>query len=575
MRPLAILLSCLILTSLCITPNAGANPPADGTTHTVTSTESWTGLQTMEGNVVVADGAVLTVNGDISISEGSNINVEQGGTLVVEGSLMAENLNSGVYLEVYNGTELKPHFPNLYDTGTLVVNFQKDYFTSMFVNVTVGDTTLMWEGEESLSFSDVIFDDTEINVNFSGFWQFPLWVESIQSYDSNGVISTIIAEDLNYTNATLVTEKGDASFTININGTMVSNGGELSGAQINCHASCTFENSSLIWSAPINAFTDSTLSMKTSEINGSRTFEDIIAHDSATILYETSSMVGTGGHTDKWIRLLSSRIISTNLKDAPTSVHFEGLGYNGENGDTLLDENGQIDLGVHNNPQVSKYRRMVEWEDSTGTYFEEDAFVLITLNGGAITWSGDYSALLDPAPRSSTHDVTIPLPYVVIDSVAPEDTQGTANKGLGVMVSVSNSGTANVTSNIQCFEGTDLADVTTLTVSLEPGESKKIPTTWYANQSGAKTLNCKALVPSSFKSLATDLGQTVGTESTEVSFKEPEDSEDLPLILYSIIIMVFVGGAVLFTRMSANQQEDLTSPSAPDEDKDYDMVDIE
>ena len=98
---------------------------------------------------------------------------------------------------------------------------------------------------------------------------------------------------------------------------------------------------------------------------------------------------------------------------------------------------------------------MVEWVDSTGTYFEEDAFVLITLNGGAITWSGDYSALLDPAPKSPTHDVAIPLPYVVIDSVVPEDTQGTANRGLGVMVSVSNSGAANVTSNIQCFEGTD------------------------------------------------------------------------------------------------------------------------
>ena len=88
-------------------------------------------------------------------------------------------------------------------------------------------------------------------------------------------------------------------------------------------------------------------------------------------------------------------------------------------------------------------------------------------------------------------------------------------------------------------------------------------------------MNCKALVPTSFKSLAADLGQTVGTESTEVSFKEPEDSEDMPLILYSIIILVFVGGAVLFTRMSANQQENLTNPSEPDEDKDYDIVDIE
>ena len=83
-------------------------------------------------------------------------------------------------------------------------------------------------------------------------------------------------------------------------------------------------------------------------------------------------------------------------------------------------------------------------------------------------------------------------------------------------------------------------------------------------------MNCKALVPSSFKSLATDLGQTVGTESTEVSFKEPEDSEDLPLILYSIIIIVFVGGAVLFTKMSANRLKD----EIVHDEKDYESDEI-
>ena len=83
-------------------------------------------------------------------------------------------------------------------------------------------------------------------------------------------------------------------------------------------------------------------------------------------------------------------------------------------------------------------------------------------------------------------------------------------------------------------------------------------------------MNCKALVPSSFKSLAADLGQTVGTESTEVSFKEPEDSEDMPLILYSIIILVFVGGAVLFTRMSANRMDE----EIVHEEKDYENADI-
>ena len=199
-------------------------------------------------------------------------------------------------------------------------------------------------------------------------------------------------------------------------------------------------------------------------------------------------MIGTGGHTDKWIRLLSSRIITTNLKDAPTSVHFEGLGYNGENGDVLLDENGQVNLGIHNNPEVSKYRRMVEWVDSSGTYDEEDAFILITLNGGIITWSGDYSTLLDPAPRSSTYQVSIPLPFVVVDSVAPEDSKGTANKGLGVMISVSNSGNANVTSNIQCFEGTDLADV----IYKSDGFSETFENTYKTDEEKLKAMEASA-----------------------------------------------------------------------------------
>ena len=50
--------------------------------------------------------------------------------------------------------------------------------------------------------------------------------------------------------------------------------------------------------------------------------------------FDADSMVGTGGPTDMWIRLLSQRVITTNLKDAPTSVHFEGLGYQGSNGDS-------------------------------------------------------------------------------------------------------------------------------------------------------------------------------------------------------------------------------------------------
>ena len=220
--------------------------------------------------------------------------------------------------------------------------------------------------------------------------------------------------------------------------------------------------------------------METSTINGSRTYEDIIVHDTATINFDANSVVGTGGPTDMWIRLLSQRMITTNLKDAPASVHFEGLGYQGSSGDLMLDSNGAIDLGQNTNPTVSKYLRMTEWVDSSGTLHQESGMIMITLNGGNSVWNGDYSITLDPAPTTPTHAANIALPYVEIDKIVPEDTQGTVDKGLGVMLTVTNSGTVPVSTNIRCYEGVDEADMATMYVSLDAGQSKDIPAVWYA-----------------------------------------------------------------------------------------------
>ena len=141
-----------------------------------------------------------------------------------------------------------------------------------------------------------------------------------------------------------------------------------------------------------------------------------------------------------WIRLLSKRVIETNLKDAPASVHFEGLGYLASNGDLMLNEHGAIDLGENNNPTVSKYLRMTEWVDSSGTLNQETGMIMITLNGGTSVWNGDYSVTLDPAPTTPSFTANIALPFVVIDEVKPEDSQGTVDKGLGVMLTVTNTG---------------------------------------------------------------------------------------------------------------------------------------
>ena len=567
MRASIALVALMMTATVLLIPTSIAEAQNDGSTQTITSSEVWTSDATLDGDVVVGSGGVLTIDSNIDVATDSTITIEQGGNLILNGQLNALDSNNEVYMEVYQNTILEPYFSGLIDSGTLRVNMAKEYFTSMEVYVIAAGENLTWTGQSYLDFT-VNFDDASVTVGFEGFWQFPVWVDSIQAFDSNGAIYTLDADEWNHNNGVLKTEEGQASFSIDIQGDLTSNGGTISDADIICSGSCTFANSTLSWSSPINVNDGAIIAMETSTMNGSRTYEDIIVHDTATIDFDTDSMSGTGGPTDMWIRLLSQRVITTNLKDAPASVHYEGLGYQASNGDLMLDANGAIDLGQNNNPTVSKYLRMTEWVDSAGVLHQESGMIMITLNGGTSVWNGDYSVTLNPAPTTPTYAANIALPYVQIDKVAPEDTQGTVDKGLGVMLTVTNSGTVDVATNIRCYEGVDEADMATMFVSLDAGQTKDIPAVWYANASGAKSLNCKASIPLFFNSLADDLTSASGTDSELVSFKEAEDREDAPIILYSAIVIVIIVATVIYTRATAKKM-------ATAEEKDYETEDIE
>ncbi len=561
----ALVILTMILAGL-YTPATAAEAHDDGSSRTIDSSQTWSNDGTLNGKVTIIDGGVLTIDGSIDVEAGSEITVESGGSLLLNGDLNAAESTNEVYMEVYQNTFLEPYFEGLIDSGTMRINMAKEFFTSMEVHINVTGTNITWNGDNYVDFA-VEFDDAPTNVNFSGFWQFPVWIDSIQAFDSNGAIYTLDADEWNHNNGVLKTEEGEPSFSITVAGEFSSSGGTISGADISCLGSCSITNSTLLWSAPINVYDNAQLTAETSIINGSRSYEDIIVHDSATIVYNTETMTGTGGPTDMWIRLLSQRIIETNLKDAPASVHFEGLGYLASNGDLMLDENGTINLGESSNPTVSKYLRMVEWVDSSGTLSQEDGLIMITLNGGSSVWNSDYSITLDPAPATPTYVTNIELPFVVIDEVAPEDTQGIADRGLGVMLTVSNTGNVDVSTNIRCYEGADEADMATIFVTLSAGQTKEVPAVWYANSSGAKSLNCKVSIPSFFGQLSGDLASPDGTDSELVSFKEAEDREDAPLILYSAIVIVIIIATVLFTRASANKLNDETQ-------KDYEREEV-
>ena len=242
----ALVMLTMILAGL-YTPATAAEAHDDGSSRTIDSSQTWSNDGTLNGKVTIIDGGVLTIDGSIDVEAGSEITVESGGSLLLNGDLNAAESTNEVYMEVYQNTFLEPYFEGLIDSGTMRINMAKEFFTSMEVHINVTGTNITWNGDNYVDFA-VEFNDAPTNVNFSGFWQFPVWIDSIQAFDSNGAIYTLDADEWNHNNGVLKTEEGEPSFSITVAGEFSSSGGTISGADISCLGSCSITNSTLLLS---------------------------------------------------------------------------------------------------------------------------------------------------------------------------------------------------------------------------------------------------------------------------------------------------------------------------------------
>ena len=121
------------------------------------------------------------------------------------------------------------------------------------------------------------------------------------------------------------------------------------------------------------------------------------------------------------------------------------------------------------------------------------------------------------------------------------------------MVSVRNTGDAAATVNIWCYVGDNLTETTALTTTLTPGEEKELPVSWWANSDGAQVLNCRTLIPNILSSIAGDITNVEGGNSQEVGWYIGEETEDQPLIVYGILVVLIVIGTSLFARRAAQK----------------------
>ena len=524
----------LILTSLSTLAGVHADAPSDGSTVTITADETWNETMTMDGNLIVSSGSTLTIASDVTIATDSTILIEPGATLELTGSLLGDELNSG--LAVFNSTQLHLNFGDLAETGQLRINFDQTIPTSAIFNMTIADQTVDAAGKDHI-FIDVTLNGSDLLADFHIYYAFEVQIISVQALHSGSGQSPILsANQLNHTDGSLVWNS--ASFELDVKGILNLDSATIYGADITCHSECQIQSSTLIGSAPINVEDWASIIVTSSIIQGSRTDEDIIVHDLAEIIYTDNQ--GTGGVTDGWIRLLSQRQIQTN--SGGITVHQTGIGYGNTTRDDFTDSNGLIDIGG------SEWKRIVEWVDQNGVYHSEDSELVFTLS---TAW-GDFSTTI-PAPQTPTAVVNIPLPYIEVVSIDAEDTTAEVDKKIGAMVTVRNTGDTAATVNIWCYVGENLTETTSLTTTLTPGEEKVLPVSWWANTDGPQVLNCRALIPDVLKSIAGNVTNIEGGNSQEVGWYIGEETEDKPYVVYAILVVIIVLASTLFTR-NANKR---------------------
>ena len=264
-KPVAALLLALLMVGL---PLTAAQPPSGGDSTTITESEAWTEDGSMNGHVVVSDGAVLTVSANISMATGSSITVENGGQLVLtNGALLSDDLNAGLMVNSMFAT-LTLNFGDLADDGVLQLKFDHIIDADSKMNLSVGDETVNASGLDTVQF-DAPLNGTDLVITFDSYYFTPTYVLWAKAIYGGGNTATLLAQNINASDAPLYWFQ--SGFDIHAHGDLTVTSSTLSGASIHCEALCQFDSSELVGSAPVDAATTASVSVINSLITGSRT----------------------------------------------------------------------------------------------------------------------------------------------------------------------------------------------------------------------------------------------------------------------------------------------------------------
>mgnify|MGYP001193630790 FL=1 len=547
----ALLLSLIILLS---------QPFVSATDISDDSEEASSG--TLSGNYTVTNGATWTVSGDYEIAENTAIVIEEGATMVVSGSMDAV---APPKLNLAGTANVLVPVGNLGDSGVLRIDFADEILYGIDIEIN-NETSVNWTGTQFDWNGDLDVENITVNITTH-----PFQITSISSItlSAQGTTPVLLeAEQMSGNGTSLVIPDRNNAWSIDVQGSLIVTG-SIFGAGITCSGTCTLNGAQMTSTGPIEVM--GSISVTDSTLSGGISDEDIIVWDDASVTWTNST--GTGGVTDNWVNILTTRTIG--IENGYVVFYGYDMGYDSISTSPLGDNNTFEPANMGDNVieiALDERDRMIRWQDGDGVVHEESASGLVVLS---TPW-GDYEHQIPDLPKVNHFDVSLDLPSLSFDSLVESDDENNVNSRLGIMATVTNNGDASANFLIDCISnGTDANVGVNVPYSAGAGETIEIPMNWDSAVEGELTLECTIFVPYHFDGFDVVSSGTATTNPVTWSIEDDNSTNLLLPIAIGLVLAVGVFAFMFRKNMQNEAMKEYSQSIEQIDDSDEDIGEIE
>ena len=552
-----VLLAIFLLTALATTTSL--NAVAQPSEIVIDSQVEWIEDRSLEVDLRIVSGGDLTLRDlALSIHEEVNIYVESGGTLNLHNSEILD-LNPPTGLAGYGYWDETNRSAVLIPGSDYDGGFEATFYsgeTSTFYGgqaIIEGQDSIDLNGSEfTLSF-DANTDD--VWVGLVGYGHQSVHLDTVTMTPEVGSSITYDAIELEHRNM-MALDQDSETCTLNVAGNADFDEASILGCMVIVDGMMTLHSTTIDRTGPIISNKDAELILSgETTFSMSKDDHDVRAHANSG-LHWGENVVGSGGHTDRWEKIIDSqevhfdaaevlfRVLNFGQYEITSSTYFSdeyGVGLI-DSGDARTVEIGWADGSVWTESasiEILRYRTSWNMDESLDDY-----------GGGIIPLTWDEVIVIDGN--------TPQIEFVSVDYQEPTESVSRGSSGVGMMATIANRGTAPAIVFFTCdvTETGTAAQMTSYPGGLVvAGEEVTIQFSWMNSDVDNASLTCEILTPTQLVEEDAFGGGTASSDQiTWIDSPDDESGSIIPVLIAFVIAALAM--AVFFFKMSKSSEED-------------------